>query len=128
MPQSYGVDGDRGSAGRVIKPGGWFPGDAPLVHVATVVAVDGGEPAPFNEDLRQAQGCSLVSEGTRPEGIDLPRGDGGLGPVIDEPVQQPFDRGRVSARLFDRLFNRWPPLSQPVKDVRHYRCLSICSS
>ena len=57
-----------------------------------LVRVDGHEPSSFDEDLRKAQGRLLVPDGIGSVGIDFPRGDRVLRPVIDEPVQELLDR------------------------------------
>jgi hypothetical protein len=66
--------------------------------------VQGSEPSPVDEDLRQAQDRFLVPDGARPPRIEFPRGDGGFLPVIYDPVEELF---RVPVRLVDLLFGRW---------------------
>src|SRR5262249_46810139 len=55
---------------------------------------DGDEPPLFDEDIRLAQGRFLVSDGVGSVDINFPRGDGGLGPVVYEPVQ------KISLKIF----------------------------
>src|SRR5262245_11160167 len=88
----------------------------PLSLVSTAptsdeVRVQRNKPSPFNEDLRQVQDRFLVPDGARPPGVKLPRGDGGLRPVVYEPVQELFSRRRVYARLL----RRWVVREQVVR-------------
>src|SRR6516162_1916828 len=89
---------------------------------------DGHEPSLFDEDLRQAQARFLVPDGVGSVGIDFPRCDGGLGPVINEPIQELFNWRRAPARLFNRLFDRrWSSLIQSFKQVHRFQSSSVLS-
>src|SRR5262249_9683633 len=77
---------------------------------------DGHEPSLFDEDLRQAQGRFLVSDGVGSVGIDFPRGDGGLGPML-KPVEQRLCGRRL--RLFG--WGWWSSFVEPLKEVHHSR-------
>ena len=82
----WGLTFGRTRCGRGVDPAN----NLPLPHVAPA-RFDGDEPSLFDEDLRQAQGCFFVPDGVRPVGIDFLRGDGDLGPVINEPNgREPF--------------------------------------
>src|SRR5262245_8829965 len=92
--------------------GSWLPNN-PSSHVAPA-RFYGNEPTALDKNLRQAQGRFLVSDGVGPMAVDISRGDRVLG-LIDEPIQENFEREGSSAQLFDRLRGWRPPLIQPFK-------------
>src|SRR4029077_1006535 len=66
-----------------------FWDDLPLAPVAPM-HLEGDEPSLLDEHLRRAQCRSPVPDGVGAIDANIPRRDGGLGPVFNEPIQQFF--------------------------------------
>jgi hypothetical protein len=83
----------------------------------------GNEPAVPFQNGGQFERALFISGGAGSELVEGSGADGGLGPLVLQPVEQP------PRRQGDRLW-RWllrSPLSKSAKDVRHYRRPLICS-
>ena len=72
----------------------------PLAFVVSV-GVERREPAVLDQSFGQGC-CGLpISNGTRSELADVPHSDRGFGPTVDEPVEQPFNKGRAVIRRWN---------------------------
>ena len=78
----------------------------------------GDEPAAPDQNFGHFDRALPISDGVGSKALNISRADGGLGPVVLKPAEQPPCRqgGRRGRWLLLR-----PPVRQPFKEVRHRR-------